>query len=247
MNLANAIRKQPLKYLPEISLSALHFFQSGYWLRCQFEDCSFDDDLNDLSREFDTWIRSRFGLGNSTAFNVYTIIASYSANDFEAFHDYFALRDEFLSSASKPVATRKPPVNAERVTLVQLLKKIRERPPLYLGDTSFRKCYLLLMGDERAYSDMGLAPGEDRKLFAEFKNWVQKEKNKAVRPRSWHAIISIYGSQGDCGHVKHGAFSLFYEWLDEFSSSIGRPELFQAPVNWWQRKRSPNFDFPLES
>jgi hypothetical protein len=228
LNLLNTIRKNPLQYLPEISLTAFRKFHTGYWLRCSLEGRRLEDDVD--NQEFDLCVRRRFGVDRAY-FNLMTIIGSFAANDAEAFHDYFSLRDEFLSTAPSEVNATQTLIAIEHLNLVQLLKKIRERPPLYLGDTCFRSLYLTLMGDERAFLDLGLPQGDDRRIFSEFKSWVEREKNEAGRPRPWHVIISYYGIGGDCGHTKLGALTLSYEWLDEFASEIGQPDLFQVLVN----------------
>jgi hypothetical protein len=125
-----------------------------------------------------------------------------------------------------------------------LLKKIRERPPLYLGTTSFRSCQLFLMGEERAYSDLALPQGDDRRIFSEFKNWVEKHKNEAGCLRPWHVIVSYYGVGCDCGHTETGAFTLFYRWLDEFAATRSQSGLFQVPKSWWNRKPRADANLP---
>ena len=236
MNLMNAIREEPLKYLPEVSLMALWMFHQGYAFRYYMEGHSLEDDID--HQEFDSWIRARFGVGRSY-FNIIAVVRSFAASDAEAFHDYFALRDEFLETTDAHEKPAKKTLAEERVNQVDLLKKIRERPPLYLGTTSFRNCYFFLMGEERAYADLGLPFGDDRKIFSEFKNWVETHKNKAGRQRPWYVIVSYYGTGCDCGNTVTGAFTLFYRWLDEFATAYGQPNLFRVSKSWWEHKLPP--------
>jgi len=235
LNILNAIRQTPLNYLPEVSLTALELFESGYRHRCRQQGHSVEDDLGGNWRQFDAWIRERFGVGPSH-FHVISIVRSFSANDYEAFHNYFSLRDEFLKLYPAQSEAPNPALSVKCSNLIELLQSIRERPAMYVGIISFRRCCLYLMGDERAYKDLGLTLGEDRHIFSDFKLWVQEKKNKAYLPRPWYAIISYYGTGGDCGHTNTGAFALFYDWLDEFASEIGKPELFQVAESWWQRQ-----------
>jgi hypothetical protein len=238
----NAIREEPLKYLPEVSLMALWMFRQGYVFRYYMEGHSLEDDVDDQA--FDSWIRARFGVSRAF-FNNISIVRSFAANDAEAFHDYFALRDEFLRTANTHEKPAKKPPTVERMNQIDLLKKIRERPALYLGTASFRSCSWFLMGEERAYSDLGLPVGEDRKIFSEFKEWVEQIKNNAGRPRPWHVIVSYYGTGCDCGNTVTGAFTLFYRWLDKFAATRGQPSLFKVAENWWECKpKHPNVNWP---
>ncbi|HEY3767075.1 MAG TPA: hypothetical protein VGN44_00235 [Candidatus Angelobacter sp.] len=233
MHLFDAIRKDPLNYLPEVSLTALDFFYQGYSFRYYTEGHSLEDNFD--HQEFDSWIRARFGVSRSY-FDIFSIIGSFAANDTEAFHDYFTLRDEFLQTANISERGEMLQWHAEPTNLIDLLKKIRERPALYVGTVSFRKCYLFLTGENRAYSDLGLPIGDDRKIFAEFKDWVEQQKNKASRPRPWHVMVSYYGTGCDCGNIESGAFTLFYRWLDEFATIHGQTNLLQVPKSWWKPK-----------
>jgi hypothetical protein len=232
MSLADEIRKDPLRYLPEISLMGLWKFQNGYSFRCYLEGRFFDDDFHGRGREFEDWIRARFSVPPDSC-NVVCIIDSFSGNNEDAFYFYFALRDEFLKSTESNSREAPPSIQSEPADLIQLLKKIRERPPLYFGTTHFQDFYLLMLGDERAFSDLGLAPGLDRKIWAEFKSWMEETQNKASIRRPWHKIISYWGGSGE------SALKLFYKWLDQFAATIGQPDLFQVQETFWQRFRRP--------
>jgi hypothetical protein len=237
----NAIREEPLKYLPEVSLTVLWMFYMGYIFRYYKEGHSLEDDVD--HQAFDCWLRARFGVSKSY-FNIFAIVQSFASNDAKAFDDFFALRDEFLRTADTHKRSDSIHWPIEQVTLIDLLKKIRERPPLYFGSASFRSCNWFLMGEERAYSDLSLPLGDDRKIFSEFKRWVEQHKNEAGLPRSWHVIVSYYGIGGDCGHTVNGAFTLFYRWLDEFAATRGEPGLFKVAENWWERKSRPDASSP---
>lgn len=230
MSLADEIRKDPLQYLPEKSLLDFWIFQEGYSMRYAMEYHLRDDGFGGHLKEFEFWLREKFGI-DQDACNVDRIIDSFSSSNVEAFENFFALRDEFLHTVKTDPQDGQWEVQYEHHDLIHILKGVRERPPMYFGNTHFRNFYLMMLGDERAFADLGLVPGNDRKIWAEFKNWVEKTKNKAHISRPWHKIISYWGGSGEY------ALELFYKWLDEFAATIGQPELFQVPQTFWQRFR----------
>jgi len=230
MSLADEIRKDPLQYLPEKSLMDFWVFRQGYAMRYAMECHLRDDDFGGSLWEFEFWLRNKYGIERDSC-SVYRIINSFSRNDVEALENFFALRDEFLQTVEEDSQDNRQEVHFERHDLIHILKGVRERPAMYFGNTHFRNFYLMMLGDERAFSDLGLAPGNDRKLWAEFKNWVEKTENNAQISRPWHKIVSYWGGSGE------SALELFYKWLDRFAATIGQPELFQVPLTFWQRYR----------
>jgi hypothetical protein len=224
--LLKAIRENPLFYLPDVSLKALMHFRNGFSIRCMMEGKPHDWQFD--RKEFWEWLTSRFQLHGADSIGDTTIVSSFSASDVDAFHNYFALLDEFL----RKVPPRNQPDNpaSKRMNFVETLRAIRERPAMYLGGPTFFGCCSYLMGDELAYRELQLPMDEGRVVFDGFKQWVETEKNRAL-PRSWFKVISFW-SMADCGHTKSGAFSVFYEWLDEYASERGEPEVFRVSTDW---------------
>jgi hypothetical protein len=187
-------------------------------------------------KEFWEWLASRFQLRGADSIGDTTIVSSFSASDVDASYSYFALLDEFL----RLVPPRSQPDNlaSKRMNFVETLRTIRERPAMYLGGPTFFGCCSYLMGDELAYRELQLPLDESRVVFDGFKQWVETEKNRAL-PRPWFKVIS-FRSMGDCGHTKSGAFSLFYEWLDQYASEMGEPEVFRASTDWNDTRTVPN-------
>lgn len=232
MSLADEIRKDPLQYLPEKSLLDFWQFRNGYAIRYAMECSLPDDDFGGRLREFEFWLRDKYGI-KADSLNVDSIIDSFSSNNVEAFESFFALRDEFLQTVKADPQDGAREVHFEYHDLIYMLKGIRERPAMYFGNTHFRNFYLMMLGDARAFSDLGLPPGNDRKIWAEFRSWLEKTKNKANINRPWHKIVSYWGGSGEY------ALELFYKWLDEFAGTIGQPELFRVPLTHWQRLKKP--------
>jgi hypothetical protein len=102
----------------------------------------------------------------------------------------------------------------------------KKRPEKYLEVRTFRGFCVYLMGDFRAHEDLDLVRDEQRIEFKKFERWVESVKNLAA-PRPWHKVI-LYSSQfRDCNTCKSSAFSLFCDWLDEYATGIGKPDLFR--------------------
>jgi hypothetical protein len=147
----------------------------------------------------------------------------------DAFYKYFSLLDEFLPMGRTHGHPESPAT--KRKSFAEIVKAIRERPGMYLGSPTFFGCHSYLSGDERAYLDLQLPVDETRAVFYGFKRWVETEKNRAL-PRPWFKVITFWSMGLDCGHARSGAFSRFYDWLDEYTERVGQRELFRVPVEW---------------
>jgi hypothetical protein len=113
-------------------------------------------------------------------------------------------------------------------TLIDIIRPNPETklPGNHLEVRTFRGFCAYIMGDQRAYEDLELSPDEQRMGFRNFQRWIENEKSLGL-PRPWHKII-LYNSQfRDCNTCKNSAFSLFCDWLDEYATGIGKPELFK--------------------
>ena len=152
------------------------------------------------------------------------IVSSFYGNESEAFDAYFALLEEFLSESHLPES--KIEWQMGKKIFVSIVKAIREKPPLYLGHATFLGLSSYLMGDDRAYEDLGLAADEGRETFRAFREWVETDKNRLGLKRPWFKIIEFWSGGIDCGHTDGGAFTLFFSWLDRYTKQIDKPNLF---------------------
>jgi hypothetical protein len=218
------IKAAPLSYLPERSLSAFHWFLSGYTSRIAMETAE-SQDFRFPIREFEEWLCARFGMPRG-ALGAFQIVLSYSFSEEEALQTFFSLFEEFEKSASAVERSHKS-VQLPKYDLVPLLREIRKQPALYIGHACFSGISGYLAGHLQAGKDLGLPMTSDEELFSRFKQWVETTKNRAKAHRHWYKIISFYSGDCDCGHVPSGAFSIFYRWLDEFASEIGIPDAFR--------------------
>lgn len=226
--LLKSIREAPLSYLPSVSLEALAHFQAGYATRSLMEGQPHDWGID--RHEFHEWLCERFQLHGAAAIGDTHIVSSYSLDEADAFRNYFALVEEFLSSGHR----RKPDLRtpSQRQDFVGVIKAIRERPALYLGHATFRGCCAYLFGDERAYQDLGLTREDGRLFFQDFKKWVEMEKNQAAA-RPWFKVIEFWSGGIDCGHTPGGAFAIFFKWLDEYARSVGKKGSFSVSRETW--------------
>jgi len=218
------ISRNPLEYLPEPSLRALRYFLSGYIARMMTEG---EDDGRDLDyRGFQAWLDAHFSIRAGPR-SVYLAVESYSAGQEDAFRNFYRLYEEFQRSLN-PVSTdsnhnhgRRP-----RTDLVEWLRRVRYLPPLYLGHANFFGIHAYIAGHERAGRDLGLPKTQDEELFDRFKLWIEQEKLPEGSPRPWFKRIGFCAFH-DCGESKGSAYGVFYEFLDEFATKIGKPGLFE--------------------
>jgi hypothetical protein len=219
--LLQAIRDNPRAYLPGPSLAALSCFCLGYSSRSSMEgqphDWQYDRD------EFHDWLATRFQLMSAQALAGTSIVASFAYGEADAFSSYFALLKEFLSLGPKRLRT--PSETLDRKDFIEMMKSIRRRPAMYIGSASFLGCCSYLMGDERAYQDLGLSGDEGRDVFRSFQQWIENEKNRSGIHRPWFKVVQFWSGGVDCGE-NAGAYKLFLSWLDEYVKKVGRPGLF---------------------
>jgi hypothetical protein len=227
--LLKSIRETPLSYLPYTSLIALTHFRDGYSARCEMEGQPHNWGYDRL--EFHEWLCHRFQSEGAAAIGDASIVSSYSVDEVDAFHNYFAFLEEFLSL--KSAAKQPPNGRVQRKDLIGTIKAIRERPAIYLGHATFRGCYSYLMGDERGYYDLRLPAEDGRLLFRDFMKWIETTKNQAGLSRRWFKIIEFWSGGIDCGHTPGGAFALFFSWLDEHVKLIGKKGLFGVTQEIW--------------
>ncbi len=218
-----AIRENPSAYLPELSLGAFESFRNGYLHQAAMEgryiDLGFDP------REFHRWVCARFEQKFAQPIAATTLVSSFCFSEVSAFMEYFNLLDEFLQTGAREPAQQN--FQTEKVSLFQTLRLLRQKPGLYIGHRTFLGCCSYLMGLERCCQDLGLPLDEDRAFFGEFQKWVESEKSSSAKMRPWSRVIWFWSGGIDSGGEKSGAFSLFFDWLDQFAEISGKEGLFQ--------------------
>lgn len=94
--------------------------------------------------------------------------------------------------------------------LYDLLKRIKQRPGMYLGKVSLTRLKMLLMGYSMSRGELGLQLTEEEKRFAKFQQWIQI-KYQVNSSEGWENII--------LSQVKDEklAFELFFELFEQFN------------------------------
>ena len=90
--------------------------------------------------------------------------------------------------------------------VLSLLKEMRGRLGMYVGDTSLTKLAAFVRGYDYALEK--LAPGESDRFLAEFRDWIHQRFQSSQR--SWEETILLH-SRDEADAVRH-----FWELLDEF-------------------------------
>jgi hypothetical protein len=218
--LLKMVRQEPLSFLPRISLDLWMQFRSGYQNRIRMEGGHVDWGFDRL--DFHRWLTVRFEVQDAQAIADTSIVSSFFISEERAFNEYFDLLDEYLASGPKiPAQESSFPYPSQ--PFAELVREIRRRPAMYIGCPTFLGCSASLMGDAHAFSDLGLHPDRERKLFQEFQEWVELTKNRSGQFRHWFKIVEFW-SVGD-----HSAYRLFWHWLDQFASQKGSPDIFKPP------------------
>ena len=96
--------------------------------------------------------------------------------------------------------------------LYDLLKKIRQRPGMYLGRSSITRLRMLLMGYSMARGELGISLTQQEREFAGFQEWVM-QRYQVNATRGWDDII-LSQTQDESS-----ALNLFFNLFEEFKSS----------------------------
>ncbi len=223
-----AIKIDPLAYLPERSPMLLRHFLAAYVARHTAQSVS--SRVSEMFRPFEQWLCDRYSLsaGSRDAFD---IISSYSDGTENAFANFFVLFAEFedayfhVRPPGGKVSRQPLSPQEERRDVVELIRAVRQRPELHIGFPHFTGFHAYLNGHQAAGRDLGLPLSEGDGLFDKFKHWVEQTKNHA-KPRPWSKVIQ-FQSPCDCGHTAVGAYCTFLNWLDQFAQQSGKPDLFK--------------------
>lgn len=95
------IRKRPVMYLGELSISQLRTFLAGYgFARRQMKIPQTQQEK--MFSTFQTWIENRFGISSQQRWD--RIILDSSQNEEEAIQQFFTLFDEFMGSQNGAIS-----------------------------------------------------------------------------------------------------------------------------------------------
>jgi hypothetical protein len=98
--------------------------------------------------------------------------------------------------------------------LNELLRSIRRRPEIYIGEKSLFRLFLFIQGFLHAYHTME-GTNQSVGFYPGFQEWIQ-EKYNINSAQNWSRIIGFFSiSEAD-------AFDNFYKLLDEYQVNTNR-------------------------
>jgi hypothetical protein len=101
--------------------------------------------------------------------------------------------------------------------LYDLIRNIRKRPAMYLGQPSISHLRTFLAGYFFARHQLGQPETEQEKHFSNFQTWVQ-QRFKVTTNQSWDKIILFFSQD------EQKALELFFELFDEYAQPELNPE-----------------------
>lgn len=169
-----SVRREPLRYLPEKSLSLLLAFLRGYAFRCEHEGCR--PPWEDPGRLFHRWLNRHY-FGGSPAIHSFRLIYSFSTSEADALDRFFNLLDLFEQQQQIPPAIPSPTsVLLEDPSFRGLLKNLRYNASMRQVQPRFLETCAYLNGESHAFLDLALPAESERALFESFKTWVEQTK-----------------------------------------------------------------------
>jgi len=215
-----AIKRNSQDYFPEESIWTLQNFLNGY--AGKYHEEGLVSQLSKLHQGFLIWLNQFFELKPSSH-GAYDIVYSYSKGPVDAFHRYYFLFESFLAAKENDpaaYAVRIPVSNLQRRDFCALLRSLRKRPAMWVGEESFERVCNYLSGRERCMKDLGLEKTDGEEVFDSFKRWIETERLNSGAPRPCYKLIRFQTfSDGS-------ALEYFFELLDQYANLIGRPNLF---------------------
>ena len=123
------------------------------------------------------------------------------------------------------------------LNLYDLLRKIKQRPSLYLGKRSLSHLHTFLDGYTFACRQLGIPLTEQEKKIEEFQEWIEIRFNQPST-QSWSRIILFYSE--DETDALNRFFNLFEEFLKSEEVSKNNDE-----VNKWNPPKKSLIDSPI--
>jgi hypothetical protein len=109
--------------------------------------------------------------------------------------------------------------------LYEMLKRIKQRPGIFLGQSSIIRLRAYLDGYMGSRADLGLPPTKQELEFNQFQDWIQT-RFKINSSHGWDSIILFYSVD------EKDALNNFFELFEQFCNGEGatREEINQETV-----------------
>jgi hypothetical protein len=237
------IRKYPMEYLPEKSLSLFNAFWMGYQWHYEVENKEHRGFA--LLDGFHEFMGKKFRVPSNRG--SLQIAELYSQNQAEAFDLWFASLEEFLSKKDETSdiakyyimrrATDDSNTAIREADFFEILKIILKRPTMYFGRDAFTSTTNFILGWLRATRDFGFEETEQEKTFKRFRRyiedrpfWLRAEQEGLDLPPtpSWNKIIWEWTA-----HIQkeEKALEMFTEYFDEFAFQ-GKESVEYVEFHW---------------
>jgi len=130
---------------------------------------------------------------------------------FELFEEFIKLKDSSKSQEAKEQysATEDNSKFYNFDIYDEILKGIKKRPGMFLGNRSITKLDMFLRGYSLGRKEVGVPPTEPEREFEGFQSWVE-EKYGINSGQSWSKIILFYSVD------EHEALQKFFELFEEY-------------------------------
>ncbi len=192
-------------YLEKPSLTCLDSFLRGY-LMAQ-EDMGLEILGADFSN-FHTWLQEKLELKTSRSW--LAMVLFYSGSERRALYDFLDLFKEFEAEEKFESADSNYSRNSEiNEDLYVFIKRLRQRPAMYLGTSSITRLYMLLKGYDYARREAGVPLTAQEQDFLQFQEWIQTRFD-IHSSQAWDKIILFYSID------EEEALNNFFGLLDEF-------------------------------
>lgn len=119
------------------------------------------------------------------------------------------------------------PFSATDPWLLPLLKRVRSRPGMYLGDESVKALATFVQAYGQARTDLGVpefAPSESE-LLPNFEKWLARELGDS-RDVAWHTLIA---TEDPTDRNVHTFLRRFEDFLRGIGESLERPVSVEWP------------------
>jgi hypothetical protein len=113
--------------------------------------------------------------------------------------------------------------------LIPFLKRIRDRPGMYLGDEQVRTLHAFLQGYAQAREDLGIPPfvPQEESFLAGFEAWL-KGRLMLTGDLAWATIVArVHPGE----HGVRAFFVLLDEYLGQRGTSLARLDAAEWPPN----------------
>ncbi len=107
--------------------------------------------------------------------------------------------------------------------LYDLIRNIRKRPAMYLGQPTLSNLRTFLAGYTFARRQQGIPATDQEQTFAEFPLWLQKEFSTSD-PKYWDQVVLAI-----CPNDQE-PFDLFFQLFEQFLNTAAHPTIFKAIV-----------------